>query len=213
MRRLGRLYDPEVRRLLPGLLVCTVTLGQEPVHAWTEVEPLLRQHCYDCHDRDRQKGRLDLEQLPGVADLTWLATLAKMRDRVAAGEMPPPDKAHLDAAERGRLAQWLSRMVRAGVPALPPAPGRVTIRRLSRAQYENTVRELLAVDSDLKERLPEDTRRLGFDNVGEALQLSSAQLEAYLEAADEALDAAFVRGPQPVSQKRRNARTGSSRRS
>src|SRR5262249_53125591 len=77
------------------------------------------------------------------------------------------------------------------------------IRRLNRAEYENTVRDLLGVDIDLKDVLPSDTPVNGFDNGAEALHVSSFLMEQYLEAADKVLDAAVVNGPRPWMIKRR----------
>jgi hypothetical protein len=73
----------------------------------------------------------------------------------------------------------------------------VVLRRLNRIEYENTVRDLLGVEVDLKELLPADSSANGFDNVGEALHLSSFQMEKYLEAADKALDLAIANRPEP----------------
>ncbi|MGE0757500.1 MAG: DUF1592 domain-containing protein [Pirellulaceae bacterium] len=82
-------------------------------------------------------------------------------------------------------------------------PARRAMRRLNRIEYENTVRDLLGVRVELKELLPPDGSRDGFDNVGEALQLSSFLLERYLEAADKALRVAIANGPQPARIQRR----------
>lgn len=81
--------------------------------------------------------------------------------------------------------------------------GRVVMRRLNRVEYENTVRDLLGVSVELRELLPLDGSRDGFDNVGEALHTSSFLMEKYLEAADKALDVAIANGPQPKLVKRR----------
>src|SRR5262249_51309839 len=86
-----------------------------------------------------------------------------------------------------------------------PGKGALTLRRLNRLQYENTIHDLLAIDLELQERLPLDSRALGFDNIGAALSLSSAQVEAYLEAADAALDAAIVTRPKPAGIKERTS--------
>ena len=75
------------------------------------------------------------------------------------------------------------------------AEGRVVLRRLNRVEYENTVRDLLGVEVDLKEQLPADGSAHGFDNVGEALHTSSFLMERYLEAADAALNLAIANGP------------------
>ncbi|MBC8291154.1 MAG: DUF1592 domain-containing protein [Planctomycetes bacterium] len=81
--------------------------------------------------------------------------------------------------------------------------GRTVLRRLNRYEYENTIRDLFAIDIDLKDLLPEDTSAHGFDNIGEALTVSSVLLGRYLEAADMALDAAIVTGPRPETRKGR----------
>ena len=77
------------------------------------------------------------------------------------------------------------------------AQGRVVLRRLNRTEYQNTVRDLLGVDVDLKELLPLDSSAGGFDNVGEALHISSFLMDRYLDAADMALNVAIANLPQP----------------
>ena len=74
---------------------------------------------------------------------------------------------------------------------------RVVLRRLNRTEYQNTVRDLLGIDTDLKELLPLDSSAGGFDNVGEALHISSFLMDRYLEAADRALGVAIANLPQP----------------
>ena len=80
---------------------------------------------------------------------------------------------------------------------------RVVLRRLNRTEYQNTVRDLLGIDVDLKELLPLDSSAGGFDNVGEALHISSFLMEKYLEAADRALNVAIANLPQPLLVKKR----------
>ena len=87
-------------------------------------------------------------------------------------------------------------------PAMRPRAGS-SLRRLNRAEYENTVRDLLGVDIDLKDLLPPDTSANGFDNGAEALHVSSFLMEQYLEAADKVLDAAIANGPRPRMIKKR----------
>ena len=77
------------------------------------------------------------------------------------------------------------------------AQGRAVLRRLNRVEYENTVRDLLGIDVELKELLAARRSANGFDNVGEALHTSSFLMERYLEAADTALAVAIANGPQP----------------
>ncbi len=82
------------------------------------------------------------------------------------------------------------------------AEGRTVLRRLNRVEYQNTVRDLLGVDVDLKDMLPEDPVAFGFDNVGAALNVSPVQMERYLEAADRALDAVMPAGPKKTVRQR-----------
>ncbi len=126
-----------------------------------------------------------------------------MLERIEAGEMPPKNQPRPTADELGRVIAWLNEQLLTAERRERAAVGQVGLRRLNRLQYENTVHDLLAIDTELQSYLPEDKRALGFDNVGTALSLSSAQLEAYLEAADAALDAAIVNRPRPVGIKKR----------
>ncbi len=94
------------------------------------------------------------------------------------------------------LAPW---MLSAAPPEAKPnaAPGRTVLRRLNRTEYQNTIRDLLGVDVDLTELLPMDSSAGGFDNVGEALHISSFLMDRYLDAADKALGVAIANLPQP----------------
>ncbi len=126
-----------------------------------------------------------------------------MLDRVASGEMPPKKSPRPHEADHARWVKGLNDSLLAADRSMQPPAGSLSLRRLNRAQYENTINDLLALDLELQDRLPPDSRAFGFDNIGSALSLSSAQLEAYLEAADTALDAAIVRRPKPVGIKTR----------
>ena len=141
-------------------------------------------------------------RLPWDAARLWTRVL----EQLEAGAMPPKKKPQPSAADRKQVVSWINDRLLEIDRRGQPAPGSLSLRRLTRLQYENTVHDLLAIDVPLKERLPEDKRAFGFDNIGEALNLSSAQLEAYLEAADAALDAAIVKKARPEAFKRRFAR-------
>ncbi len=165
----------------------------------SKVRPVLEAHCYSCHSQQvaKPKGDLRLDRLsPGYADDAsrerWLAVLK----RVKAGEMPPKSKPRPPEAELRLLTDWITNRADAA-EANRRAQGRVVRRRLNRAEYENTVRDLLGVDADLKELLALDSSRDGFDNVGAALHVSSFAIERYLEAADIALSRAISNRPKP----------------
>ncbi len=95
------------------------------------------------------------------------------------------------------MTEWIRKQATAAIAAQTAADGRVVLRRLNRAEYQNTVRDLLAVDVDLKDLLPEDAINSGFDNSAEALHVSSFLMASYLEAADRVLDLAIANSPRP----------------
>jgi hypothetical protein len=94
--------------------------------------------------------------------------------------MPPPDRAQPDADAVAAVVAWIDAELGTG----RPDPGRVTIRRLNRTEYRNTVRDLLGVHYDTDAHLPADDVGYGFDNIGDVLSLPPALLEKYLAAAE-----------------------------
>lgn len=181
-----------------ALLSCFSLLAATAVSA--DVKPFLAKHCVSCHGTDAQKGDLRLDTLstdftrPEVRE-QWQAVL----DRVTAGEMPPSRKPRPEAGEIAALEKWVSGEILTVERAKQKAEGRVVLRRLNRTEYENTIRDLLGVHVDVKELLPEDALSHGFDNIGEALNLSAVHLQRYLDAAELALDTAVARGDKPES--------------
>lgn len=153
---------------------------------------LLKQHCIRCHGDKKVEGDLRLDQLgsdlaDGRTFEQWQAVVA----RLLAGDMPPKDEPRPPAAEVATVIRRVaSRLDEAAVARR--AEGRVTLRRLNRTEYENTVRDLFAVGVAVKELLPEDTIAHGFDNIGSALSISPVLIEQYLEAADAVITAAIT---------------------
>jgi hypothetical protein len=141
------------------------------------VRPLLQQFCSDCHLDGSKKGGVafdgfkSTEELVGQTDL-WLAVLRNTR----AGLMPPPQKPQPTAEQKQALAQWIKSKAFAADPQNPD-PGRVTIRRLNRVEYRNTVRDLLGVDFETDKEFPPDDAGHGFDNIGDVLTLPPMLLD------------------------------------
>jgi mono/diheme cytochrome c family protein len=184
------------------ILAVNIAGAADASHDNEQIRRLLARHCLGCHAGEKPKGDLRLDRLSAdFADQAtreqWLTVLK----RVKAGEMPPKGKPRPSPEEVRVLGEWISGRVAASDRRA--AQGRVVLRRLNRAEYQNTVRDLLGVDLDLKEMLPEDMAANGFDNVGKGLHLSSFLLERYLEAADQALDIAIANEPQPPLIKKR----------
>lgn len=156
----------------------------------------LEQHCYDCHDSDTKKGGLDLTSLGTdyqKADL--MAKWVRIHDRVNAGEMPPKKKTQPETKEKQAFLGTLAK----SLTDADVATKGVLVRRLTRVEYENTVRDLLGVRTELQALLPEDGKAHGFDKVSEGLDLSSAHLQRYMDAAALALRDAIQKGPRPES--------------
>jgi hypothetical protein len=169
----------------------------------SQVRPFLEKHCFSCHGESAAKAGLRLDNLAAEFTIEKAHVWTKVLDRLESGDMPPKKRPQPAQADRALVVNWINQGLLEADRQTQPASGSLSMRRLTRLQYENTMHELLAIDLPLQERLPEDKRAFGFDNVGEALNLSPAQLEVYLEAADSALDAAIVKKPKPEIFKRR----------
>ena len=164
------------------------------------------QHCTDCHDAAEKKGGLDLTSLAlKLDDGANFATWAKVHDRIASGEMPPKKKARPPAQATRALLGELDAKLTASDAARVAREGCVRMRRMTRAEFENTLMDLLALPRlDIQALLPADGSVAGFDKIAGGLDLSPAHLAAYAEAAEKALDAAIATRSKapPVFQRR-----------
>ncbi|MBL9200146.1 MAG: DUF1592 domain-containing protein [Opitutaceae bacterium] len=147
-----------------------------------EIQPLLAKYCYDCHGDGHAKGQITLDQFKDAASLRdaklWSRILTNTRTQL----MPPAAEAQPTAAELARLHDWIKREA-FGLDPAAPDPGRVTVRRLNRTEYRNTIRDLTGVDYDTQKEFPADDTGHGFDNIGDVLTVSPLLLEKYLDAA------------------------------
>ncbi len=176
------------------------------VAEWTEVRPLLEKNCYDCHGGKKTKGGTDLKKLDGDPLVGGHFELwSKVRDTVQHGEMPPEDHAPLAAADKERLTKWLGHSLEAAARANAGDPGIVTIRRLTNAEYDYTIRDLTGIDYGLGgEFSPDGGGGEGFSNIGDVLFTSPQQLDKYLTAARKLTDhATILPGAGIVFQKQR----------
>jgi len=169
--------------------------AQAPASARFEKEilPILKTYCYDCHGDGSSKGKVSLDEFKTHAELLadrelWAAALKNLR----AGLMPPEKKARPSAAEQHALESWIKSEVFQTNPQNPD-PGRVTVRRLNRTEYRNTIRDLMGFDFKVEEELPPDDTGYGFDNIGDVLTISPLLLEKYMEAAEKITAAAVPR--------------------
>jgi hypothetical protein len=143
-----------------------------------EVRPILEDRCFGCHGGGIKKGGVDLEGATAGDRKLWWAVLKNLRS----GIMPPADKPQPSGAERQRLEDWI-KFGAFGIDPDDPDPGRITVHRLNRVEYRNTIRDLIGVDFDATGEFPPDDAGHGFDNIGDVLTLSPLLLEKYLTAA------------------------------
>jgi len=208
-----RNQTPDPRRFAPAAiawiavavaLVGATASAEEPKAAADPVPAFFAKHCEACHSGPNPKGKFALASLtPDFADKANRERWLSVAEQIDSGTMPPEGKPRPAAQDLAAVARWIEAQAAAAEQAKNAVQGRVVLRRLNRAEYENTVRDLLGVRVDLKDLLPVDTSTSGFDNSAEALHVSSYLMENYLEAADRALDAAIANVPRPQTIKRR----------
>jgi hypothetical protein len=152
----------------------------------TSPRTFLDTYCITCHNQKLHTAGLALDTVdvtkPETNPELWERVIAKLR----AGSMPPPGRPRADAATYRDVAGLLENQIDQAWVA-HPNPGKVAaVHRLNRAEYNNAVRDLLALDVDVKPLLPGDETADGsFDNFADSLSISTAHLERYLSVARE----------------------------
>jgi hypothetical protein len=162
------------------------------------VKPFLANHCYLCHNARLKTAGLDLEAFRASDSIardpdTWDSVLRKLRSR----EMPPEGAAKPAEAPLREVTAWIERELDRVDRLATPDPGRVTVRRLNRAEYNNTVRDLLGIDVRPADDFPQDDAGYGFDNIADVLSLPPVLMERYMTAAERATRTALF-GPEPM---------------
>ena len=182
------------RILLAGVAVLVAfaaTVNADGLIRYQEqILPLLKTYCYDCHAGGSKEGNLALDQFRTSADalssheLWW-----KVFKNLRAGVMPPAGEKRPQTGEVEQIVNWIKFDVFKIRPD-DPDPGRISVRRLNRREYGNTIRDLMGIDFDAAILFPPDDSGHGFDNVGDALSFSPLLMEKYLRAAQSIVDQA-----------------------
>ena len=190
-------------------LVVTAALAADPkpprVPAQSfeqSVQPLVKQYCLKCHGGNDAEAEVALDGAWNVASVrkardTWERVLEMLNAR----KMPPKPMSQPPEDQRLAAIDWLEATL-ADAKTVPD-PGRVTLRRLNRAQYGNTIRDLLGVEFDAAKDFPADDVGYGFDNIGDVLSLPPILMEKYMAAAQEIAARAIVVDPLDASPSRR----------
>ena len=154
---------------------------------------LLQDNCQKCHGEEKQKGKFRVDDLPfTITTLESAERWQKVLNQMNSGEMPPDDEKQPERAAKANFLDDLANVMVAARRSLGDQHGVITMRRLNRREYRNTLRELLGVEINVSE-LPSDTGTGGFDTVGSNLFMSGNQFEQYQTLGREALDEAFER--------------------
>ena len=168
-------------------------LADEPAPAAMNAAHLkfLNTYCERCHGAETAEASFRVDDLPlAVADLATAARWQKVLNALNSGEMPPEDDPVMDKAAKTNFLDDLAHVMVDARNKLGDQNGVITMRRLNRREYRNSLRELLGVEINVNE-LPADTSSSGFDTVGTNLFMSGTQFEQYLALGREALEEAF----------------------
>ena len=152
---------------------------------------LLQSHCERCHGPEKQKGNFRVDDLsPDITDLPTAERWQKVLNVLNSGEMPPEDEKQPTRELKADFLEELSNGMVTARRLLADQNGNITMRRLNRREYRNTLRELLGVSVDVSE-LPSDTGGKLFDTVGANLFFTGNQFEQYEAIGRDALEEAF----------------------
>lgn len=175
------------------LTCCTASLGADAQFE-KEIRPLLTKYCVGCHNPQKKRGDLDLARFEKDADVGKDAEVwAEVAARVLAHEMPPEGRKQPSIEQRRKFVRWARSVAKkpddckqlASDRTMNFYKGHVMSRRLSRAEYNNSIRDLIGLDLRPADRFPSDgSGGEGFDNNGDALFTSAIHVEKYLDAAE-----------------------------
>jgi len=185
------------------LLLTTLPALHAAEKAPQSIATLIEQNCYDCHDAETKKGKLDLTALTfDLVDQKTMDRWVQVFDRVENGEMPPKSE-DMKPEDRKALLAALEPPLHAASAVAMAQKGRGAMRRLNRIEFEQNLRDLLALPHlDVRDMLPADRESHHFDKVASTLDISHVQLTGYLDAVETALRQAVVTSPAPPTSKK-----------
>jgi len=163
-----------------------------------EAQPVLDEYCYDCHGDGAKKGGVQLDGFTSDEGLRDHKLWLRVMKNVRADIMPPAGEPRVPSEDEKTLMTWIKLQAFSLDPAHPD-PGRVTLRRLNRVEYRNTIRDLTGVDYDTLKEFPADDTGQGFDNIGDVLTISPMLLERYLDTAQTIIGQAVPTQPLVVA--------------
>ncbi len=177
-------------------LICVAARADDPAPAkldfQKDVLTFFDDYCSACHNSDDRMGDIALDQFSSPESVTtdrntWLKILAALKGE----EMPPEGEPQPSDEERAAITKWIDHELANFDCTKLSDPGRVTIRRLNRVEYNNTIRDLMGVDFKPAADFPSDDVGYGFDNIGDVLSISPLLMEKYLSAAEKIVETAI----------------------
>ena len=177
--------------------------GEETSQFAEEGLPFMEKYCFSCHAGDAPAAELALNAFSDDLSLienrdVWDRVL----DMVTTGYMPPAESEHQPTMEESdAFVAHIEAIFEHADRTAKPDPGRITVRRLNKVEYRNTVRDMLGVDFDPTENFPADDVGHGFDNIGDVLTMSPLLMERYLEAAEAIATRVILVDPPPPSKR------------
>lgn len=171
------------RRLLRRLSLLSLAVASTTAFAIEDEHwQLVQDYCTECHNLDDYSGGVAFELLDPAAVHLEAATWEKVIRKLKAGMMPPPENPRPEQQQLLALVEDLEHSIDTHA-AENPVPGVPLLRRMNRTEYQNAIRDLLALPINASELMPADDSSGGFDNVANALSISPVLLEAYLSTA------------------------------
>jgi len=165
-----------------------------------DIRPILESHCVKCHGPDKQKGELRFDTLSTdfLKDRAAAETWHDASDQVKLGEMPPEEEDPLSSEDRKILTEWIDNSLSKAFKKMQGTESSLVMRRINRAEYQNTMTDLLGFEMDYSDELPNDSLSPdGFLNNGASQVTSAVQIESYLKSARKALDFVLLEGRKP----------------
>jgi hypothetical protein len=172
--------------------VCVLSLWTQTIVAGDQftqtIQPIVREHCLECHSTAKHEGDLDLERFSNTALVKQQAEVwQQVLEQLALGEMPPAKAPALSSDHKQALTQWIRQTLDEVALERAGDPGPVILRRLSNHEYTYTLQDLTGVPTlhPACEFPVDGAAGEGFTNTGAALVMSPALLQKYLAAAKE----------------------------
>ena len=176
----------------PVVVRPVVPKNAEEAYFEAHVVPFLSKYCNSCHNQEKKKGELALNGYlvasEAVKDKPVWEAVAK---KIKAAEMPPKRSPRPTEDEVSKVVAWIDAAVFGLNEGKGRDPGRVTMRRLNKVEYNYTVRDLVGIDLDLADAFPADEIGYGFDNISDLLSIPPLLMEKYLRAGEKIVEAAW----------------------